>query len=62
LEQETEMALRLTALDHLVLTISNKAAILGPIIRNGAASKFHSISINDPDGNLSEIANQIDKV
>lgn len=36
--------------------------ILGPVDRSGAAGRLHSIYINDPDGNLIEIANQTDKV
>lgn len=40
----------------------NIPVILGPIGRSGAVSKLNSIYINDPDGNLIEIANQTDKV
>ncbi|MBU0943734.1 MAG: VOC family protein [Proteobacteria bacterium] len=47
----------LNTLQHLSISV-----VLGPVVRSGAASKLHSIYINDPDGNLIEIAHQIDKV
>lgn len=40
----------------------NIPVILGPVGRSGAVNKLTSIYINDPDGNLIEIANQTDKV
>ncbi len=40
----------------------NIPVILGPVDRSGAVSELNSIYINDPDGNLIEIANQTDKV
>ena len=41
------------------LTSCSVSILKGPLTRNGAAGSLHSIYINDPDGNLIEIANSL---